>query len=89
MLQDHKFLQMLPCLSRPQEDLRSIQPGNSNCQSCEADKATMRASAMNMAKDCIISAPADRLDSLRAHFNADVFRISKLLPNGCFSTYTK
>lgn len=89
MLLDPRFLQMLPCLSRPQEDLRSIEPGNSNCQACEANKATMRAGAMNMAKDCIISAPADKLQSLKDYFNADTFRISKLLPNGFFSTYSK
>lgn len=89
MLRDTKFLQLLPCLSRPQEDLNSIQPGNTNCQACETAKAATLASAMNLAKDCIISAPADRLEKLRVYFNADVLRISKMLANGHFAQYTK
>jgi len=73
---------LLPCLSRPKNDLGTLQPGNANCQTCQAQKNKIRARAMNMAKDCVINADASAILKLKTLLSAATIKIPRTLPNG-------
>ena len=80
---------LLPCLSRPQSDLATLGTGQTNCQACEAQKRTIRANAINMAKDCVISCDADTATKLKDVLMVERIEIVKILPNGLHQQYTK
>jgi hypothetical protein len=88
LLSNQKIVQMIPCLAQPSMNLKSTDPGGSNCQECNATKAALKATAINTAKDCIIGMPADKLGPLKAILNVDNIKVQKLV-GGQFQLFAK
>jgi len=88
LLQNPKIVQMIPCLAGPQMNLKSIDPGGTACQECNATKAALKATAINTAKDCIIGMAADKLGPLKAILNVDSIKVQKLI-GGQFHIFAK
>lgn len=67
---------LVPCLKGAGDQWLSTQKGGSNCQKCERNKATLRANALNSAKNCIRSLRGETLAQLKKQLNAKQLRVA-------------
>lgn len=75
MVQDHRILEILPCLRGPGTTLTRLTKGHKDCPKCQKKLRMERADAIRSAMQCIQGARGSTLARLKAALNARQLRV--------------
>ena len=88
MMQDHRFLALLPCLQSPKTKLEGLVKGAAGCPKCMKKLRMERSSAIRAAMSCVQGARGSTLAKLKALLNAKQLRMMVTGSGGKFIKVT-
>ena len=89
LIENAEIRRLLPCLDRPKTLLSAATPQPTGCNTCGGSPTETTASAISLAKDCVINANAEAIGKVKQLLNALAIEIVKHRPDGSQHVYRK